>query len=82
MKELNFFQGFFLNTNVKAAQRLARIAFERKRQFLFNMCATYIYKYNMDAVMSIFRYITIIVGNDEVSCIRQDIFLFNKQFYL
>lgn len=54
---------------MKAVKKLANIAFERKRPFLFNMSATFIYKYYMDSVMSIFRYTTIIVGNDEVSCI-------------
>jgi len=31
------------------------------------MSASFIYQFYMESVMSIFRYITIIVGNDEVS---------------
>lgn len=64
-----FFQGFFLQVNAKAVQKLAKIAFERNCSFLFNMSAPFIYQFYMDSVMSIFRYINIVVGNDEVSCI-------------
>lgn len=62
-----YFQGFFLQVNVKAVQKLAKIAFERKCPFLFNMSAPFIYQFYMDSVMSIFRYVNIVVGNDEVS---------------
>ncbi|VVC33360.1 Hypothetical protein CINCED_3A008250 [Cinara cedri] len=57
--------GFFLQVNAKAVQKLAKIAFERKRPFLYNMSAPFIYQFYMDSVMSIFPYISIIVGNDE-----------------
>ncbi|CAI6362117.1 unnamed protein product [Macrosiphum euphorbiae] len=57
--------GFFLQVNVKAVQKIAKIAFERKCPFLFNMSAPFIYQFYMDSVMSIFRYVTIVVGNDE-----------------
>lgn len=57
--------GFFLQVNAKAVQKIAKIAFERKCPFLFNMSAPFIYQFYMESVMSIFRYITIIVGNDE-----------------
>lgn len=57
--------GFFLQVNAKAVQKIAKIAFERKCPFLFNMSAPFIYQFYMESVMSIFRYVTIIVGNDE-----------------
>lgn len=63
------FQGFFLQVNTKAVQKLAKIAFERNSSFLFNMSAPFIYQFYMDSVMSIFRYVNIVVGNDEVSFI-------------
>lgn len=66
MKLFIYFQGFFLQVNVKAVQKLAKIAFEKKRPFLFNMSAPFIYQFYMDSVMSIFRYVSIVVGNDEV----------------
>lgn len=62
-----FFQGFFLQVNAKAVQKLANIAFERNCSFLFNMSAPFIYQFYMDSVMSIFRYVNIVVGNDQVS---------------
>jgi len=34
------------------------------------MSAPFIYQFYMDSVMSIFRYVTIVVGNDEVSSIQ------------
>lgn len=60
-------KGFILQVNAKAVQKLAKIAFERKCTFMFNMSAPFIYQFYMESVMSIFRYITIIVGNDEVT---------------
>lgn len=57
--------GFFLQVNAKAVQKLAKISHEKNCTFLFNMSAPFIYQFYMDSVMTIFRYINIIVGNDE-----------------
>ncbi|XP_025195500.1 adenosine kinase 1-like [Melanaphis sacchari] len=57
--------GFFLQVNAKAVQKIAKVAFERKCPFLYNMSAPFIYQFYMDSVMSIFRFVNIVVGNDE-----------------
>lgn len=50
-------------------QILAKIAFERKITFVFNMSAKFVFQFYMDSVKSIFPYVNIIVGNDEVSIV-------------
>ncbi|XP_050535489.1 uncharacterized protein C05D11.1-like isoform X4 [Daktulosphaira vitifoliae] len=57
--------GFFLQVNVKAVKRVAEIARQRKYPFLFNISAPFICQFYMNDVMSIFHYVTILIGNDE-----------------
>ncbi|XP_050436741.1 uncharacterized protein LOC126843340 [Adelges cooleyi] len=57
--------GFFLQVNVKAVQKVAEIARQKKCPFLFNISAPFICQFYMNDVMLVYHFVDILIGNDE-----------------
>ena len=67
MDTIKWIQGFFFTVCPAAIMKVAKFSLENDRTFIINLSAPFISQFFKEPLMEAFKYVDILIGNEDVS---------------